>query len=259
MSKKIEIEIKCPYCHIQNKGERWDFIDTRSNPELKTAVRSGEAFIYKCPSCDTPYDVDAPFAYFEPEKKFFLMYTNNKEDYEEALRVLKGEEESMLSEVRAVLDEILTDETYAKRLVFGRDELFEKLTLLDHGLDDGIMELLKIAYGQKIASRRNGDVAAAVTGKGTTTYAQSGTGKKTPEFDYLRFFLDDETKIGCLYLMKDNKRIAKLNTSRVVYNQVLERYGAEVHEREKNQVEINFRWAFDLLQADREKQMAAWE
>ena len=154
MSQYSMEKVTCPYCHIQHEFKKWKFIDTGNDPDIADEVRSGELFKFECPSCTSTYDMNYPFAYHDPENKLFIMYANNSDDYEKAKLILNGDNRS---DIEAV-NEILSTQGYKKRLVFGREEFYEKLLLFDRGLDDGVMEIVKLIYGENLTRNQKEDL-----------------------------------------------------------------------------------------------------
>ncbi len=209
-------KVTCPYCHIQHEFKKWMLIDTGSDPDLADGVRSGETFKFVCPSCESSYDMNYPFAYHEPENRLLIMYANNSDDYEKARRILSGEEQSE----HEVINEILSTRGYKKRLVFGREEFYEKLLLFDRGLDDGVMEIVKLIYGDKLASTQKEDL-----------------------FDAIRYFKDDENEKGVFYLMKEGQRAGKVNMDEKVYDWVISNYFDKIIGALDNAFIVNFFWA----------------
>ena len=221
MSESFMEKVTCPYCHIQHEFKKWILIDTGSDPDLYDEVRSGETFKFVCPSCTSTYDMNYPFAYHEPENRLFIMYANNSEDYEKARRILSGE---VPSEQEAI-NEILGRQGYKKRLVYGREEFYEKLLLFDRGLDDGVMEIVKLIYGENLAKTQKEDL-----------------------FDAVRYFKDDEKEDGVFFLMKEGQRVGKVNIDEKIYDWVISNYFDRIIENISDTFIVNFFWARNVVQ-----------
>ena len=214
-------KVTCPYCHIQHEFKKWTVIDTGSDPDLYDQVRSGEIFKFECPSCTSTYDMNYPFAYHEPESRLFIMYANNRDDYEIARLILSGEKQSD----NETVNELVNKQDYTKRLVFGREEFYEKLLLFDRGLDDGVMEIVKLVYGENLARTQQEDL-----------------------FDSIRYFKDDETDAGVFFLMKEGQRAGKVNFDKKTYEWVISHYRDRIDEKIENAFIVNFFWALDVMQ-----------
>ena len=221
MSESVMENVTCPYCHIQHQFQKWLLIDTGSDLGIADEVRNGELFKFVCPSCKSSYDMNYPFAYHDPENSLLIMYANNRDDYENARLILSGEKRSE----NEGINEILSRQGYKKRLVFGREEFYEKLLLFDRGLDDGVMEIVKLVYGDKLARTQKEDL-----------------------FDAIRYFKDDNNDDGVFFLMKNGQRAGKINIDEKIYDWVIGNYFDSIVEKISNAFIVNFFWARDVVQ-----------
>ena len=114
---------QCPACGTRFDLQRQDLINIRLNPELKSAVVSGELFLQECPQCGRRHLVTWPMVYLDPEEKLLLM----------------------LSDKPLVLSET---EGYTARLVSRPGDMIEKVKIFDAGLDDKAVELCKYVTKQ---------------------------------------------------------------------------------------------------------------
>ena len=220
MSESSMEKVTCPYCHIQHEFKKWILIDKGSDPGIDDAVRSGELFIFECPSCKSSYDMNYPFAYHEPDNKLLILYANNSDDYENAKLILSGEKKPESNAIQ----QILNVPGYKKRLVFGREEFYEKLLLFDRGLDDGVMEIAKLVYGENLARTQKEDL-----------------------FDSIRYFKDDETEEGVFFLMKEGQRVGKVNFDEKIYDWVISKYFDKIVEKIRDSFIVNIHWALDIV------------
>ena len=220
MSESSMEKVTCPYCHIQHEFKKWILIDKGSDPGIDDAVRSGELFIFECPSCKSSYDMNYPFAYHEPDNKLLILYANNSDDYENAKLILSGEKKPESNAIQ----QILNVPGYKKRLVFGREEFYEKLLLFDRGFDDGVMEIVKLFYGEKLAQNQKEDL-----------------------FDTIRYFKDDETEEGVFFLMKEGQRVGKVNFDEKIYDWVISKYFDKIVEKIRDSFIVNIHWALDIV------------
>ena len=63
MSQSSMSEITCPACGSKHEFKVWDSINTKQDPELKEAVRTGDAFRYTCPDCGATALLNYNFLY----------------------------------------------------------------------------------------------------------------------------------------------------------------------------------------------------
>lgn len=130
------LEMDCPHCGKPMSFSRFDYVNTEIQPEMLQKVRDGEAFASVCSHCGKKSMADYSFLYYEPSALFMMYYAADKEDYEKAWKMLTGQdEENRLDEEKLC--------GVKKRLVTSREAFREKLMILDGGLDDRVIELMK--------------------------------------------------------------------------------------------------------------------
>ena len=111
---------------------------------MRYKVRSGEAFRFDCPECKTGVNVNYDILYHQPEDKLMIHYCTTKEGYDEAYAILNGELSDQEPTQKALKDLLAGGtEDYVKRLVPSQNQLREKLTIFDNGLDDRVIEFTK--------------------------------------------------------------------------------------------------------------------
>lgn len=129
-------EMACPHCGEPMAFSRFDYINTETQPEMIQKVRDGEAFASICSRCGKKSMADYSFLYYQPSALFMMYYAADQDDYEKAWKMLTGQDES-----RRLDEEKLRG--VKKRLVISREAFREKLMILDGGLDDRVIELMK--------------------------------------------------------------------------------------------------------------------
>ncbi len=128
-----EPSFACLQCGKTFSFHRHDKIDTGKDPSMKEKVRNGEAFAVTCPSCGWHTHMDYSFLYREEESHTLIYYANTKEIYESAYRYMTGRTGPGWESIRG----------WIRRVVTSREDLLEKLLILDGGLDDRIIEIMK--------------------------------------------------------------------------------------------------------------------
>ena len=136
MSRKREITITCPACGKESPFIMWDSINTMINPEMKQAVRDRSAFKFECPHCRNVSYVDYSTLYHQMEDNLMIYYVQNPEDVSRTCDLFSGDIKF------GSVD--LQKEGYRLRVVRSLNELLEKLRIFDTGLDDRVIELLKV-------------------------------------------------------------------------------------------------------------------
>lgn len=128
------LSIQCPQCHGTFAFTTYPAIDTKDDVMWAEKVRTGDAFLGKCPHCGWETHYDYSFLYKEREKNFLMYYAANEEDYKKGYAMMTGHDPMV------DWDKI---SAWTRRVVTSRADVLEKLMILDDGLDDRIIEILK--------------------------------------------------------------------------------------------------------------------
>lgn len=137
MSLKNTQKIKCPDCGTEGEFTIWQSINTKLNPQAKEDLLSGKLFAYTCPKCKKVHYVNYGLLYHQMEKQLMIYYAISKEDEKEILDTFdKMENGDMLPGMES------TD--YTCRVVHSQNQLREKAYIFDIGLDDRVVEIMKV-------------------------------------------------------------------------------------------------------------------
>lgn len=137
MSLKNTQKIKCPDCGTEGEFTIWQSINTKLNPQAKEDLLSGKLFAYTCPKCKKVHYVNYGLLYHQMEKQLMIYYAISKEDEKEILDTFaKMENGDMLPGMES------TD--YTLRVVHSQNQLREKAYIFDIGLDDRVVEIMKV-------------------------------------------------------------------------------------------------------------------
>ena len=137
MSMEHEELVKCSKCGHEDGFIIWQSLNATLNPEAKADMMGNGLFEHKCPKCG---HVDS--------YTYDLLY----HDMESMLMIQLCESEDCVAEYIAMFDDlskktddlIKMDDDYTLRLVNSRNDLREKVYIFDQGLDDRIIELMKL-------------------------------------------------------------------------------------------------------------------
>lgn len=138
MSKEYIEEIKCPDCGTIGEFVVWESLNTMLNPEEKPKLMSGELFEYVCPKCGSKNCVDYGMLYHQMEDNFMIEYCQNAEKVEETIETIDKITRGGLGGLPAMSDD------YKYRIVFSHNQLKEKIYIFDQGLDDRVIEVMKL-------------------------------------------------------------------------------------------------------------------
>lgn len=138
MSKSTLISAQCPHCNADIEFPYYDDVNVEQNPELKEAILSGDFFKYVCPHCGEEISTVGPLLYHDPNVPTLIYMVPQGFDYSV----------EQLDEMLGLIDGMEGDRSshYTARIVTSIDKLLEKIYIQEAGLDDHLVELVKLAY-----------------------------------------------------------------------------------------------------------------
>ncbi len=207
------LDLTCESCGGKFPFTTRPAIDTGVLPSMKEMVRSGEAFLGVCPHCGAKSYYDYSFLYKERETNTILYYAASEENLQEACRLLTGYHAAVpWSSISS----------WRRRVVTSRGDFAEKLRLLDAGLDDRVMEILK-------------------------ALAYSSLRQKKPELAVERVQFEERNGTYGLCIYSEGKLYMALGFDRAMYEQVKNRYASLMAAHEREDVLVDRDWALKLL------------
>lgn len=135
MANEIVIEGKCPNCDADKKVSRVEIINTAQDTGLKEALLSGEYFSERCDACGENFTAATPLIYYDPNLHTMIQFVPGRET-DEALLIHDIQKAFELAEIDQ-------KSRFTRRVVREVNLLIEKMHLLDAGLDDRVVELVK--------------------------------------------------------------------------------------------------------------------
>ncbi len=113
-----------PCSHCGHKGDYivWDSVNTERNPELADKVKDESLFAWTCPHCGHKETVWYPCLYHDMKRRFMVYYCDDPKI--DVPRDLKGQ-------------------GYLLRLTRTPEEFIEKILVLEQGLDDRAIAMMK--------------------------------------------------------------------------------------------------------------------
>ena len=139
-------KIVCENCGRQHKVKIYDVVDVRRDPKLKKKVIKDELQLSRCPFCGEFTRLDYDLTYIDPSNMITISLANTKDMYHEALETLdprlldEDDPEDVL--LKAYL------ENSVRRIVRNSTQLAEKALIFDKGLDDRVIEIIKVIYAK---------------------------------------------------------------------------------------------------------------
>ena len=140
MSKEETITIKCPKCGKEGKYVVWHSLNSKLSPEAKEDLLSGKLFSYKCSDCGEVTSVIYDFLYHEmDEYGTMIQLASSDENYNATVKNF-----DMIVNNQLMPEMPNMAEKYRFRIVDSVNNLREKVYIFDQGLDDRVIELMKI-------------------------------------------------------------------------------------------------------------------
>ena len=138
MSSKSEEMITCPDCGKDGEFTIWHSINSQLDPEAKVDMMSGKIFEFVCPHCKSVHNVDYGFLYHQMEDQIMIQYSTTDEDATKGIEIF----EEMTND--DMIGGLTIDVDYTYRIVRSQNQLREKVYIFDQGLDDRVIELMKV-------------------------------------------------------------------------------------------------------------------
>lgn len=139
MSMEREVKITCPECGTEGDFTLWQSVNTQLDPEAKQKVLSGELFQFKCPKCGSVTNVNYDLLYHQMDDQLMIQVASTDEE----LRVASESFDKFI-DGSFLPGFSLLEQDYCFRIVRNLNQLREKIYIFDQGLDDRIIEVLKV-------------------------------------------------------------------------------------------------------------------
>jgi len=154
MSKISTETFECPKCNTKSEFERWHSLNADLSPDAKDKLLAGKLFSVTCPECKTVSQVVYPLLYHDMTRKALIQLVFSEEEAEG----FKENTTSVFLNAPGSSDDIKEKAAdYIFRAVFSSNELMEKVHIIDSGLDDRIIEIMKLMI-QAMASESNPEI-----------------------------------------------------------------------------------------------------
>lgn len=150
-------EFVCPACTAQLTATLARGIHAKRVPQVRAQVLRGELHVARCNTCGVHIDVQREVTYTDFERGHWVHVARPDQLGEWGAVEARALElfDLYMTNGPAILHDVARQ--FRVRVVFDLDELREKLQIWDAGLDDGIVECIKLACLREHASLRSAD------------------------------------------------------------------------------------------------------
>jgi hypothetical protein len=130
--------VTCP-CGTTFVVDAAESVNVRRLPQLRDDILASRLHRARCPGCAVESTVEKDFLYADPDRNFYCKVQPRGDRYQWA-----QEAETLDKGVARMPEGMSPSAARTLRVAFGMDELREKILAQDAGLDDRIVELLKV-------------------------------------------------------------------------------------------------------------------
>ena len=222
MTKFHKDYVLCPHCASEEHVVMWDRVHVQEDPDLKERILKKDLQTFACSNCGETVIMAEPFLYVDSEAGQVFYYCPQ---YKELLENERERLETMVLPNAAELLALPEKEAdhYRLRLCTQYNDLLEKIHLQAAGLDDRLMELVKLAMRTRL---------------------MEAEGKNLSEI----YFIAAEADSLFFQVLEDESGWNSFETSREAYDNAVQlisgRLGAD-----QNWQLIDLQWALAFVQA----------
>ena len=142
MSQVSTQNVSCPHCNHEQNFTFWNSLNANLDPDAKQSLMDGSLFRFKCEKCGYEANVNYNILYhdMDHDTMVYLVDANSTED---VAKVMSAMSQYLIADKDAsgVSAELAKTRN---RVVANANRLREKAIILDAGLDDRIVEIVKL-------------------------------------------------------------------------------------------------------------------
>ncbi len=139
------IEEQCPFCSHSVKLPALSYINAEKDQALKLEAMNNQLFHARCPVCGSQIPLSNFLAYEDKPNHSVLYFEPDAESRKNLIRTIR----KRLQEKKRFAKQI------RYRITTVRDDFYEKVRILDCGLDDRVVELMKLCIRHYFSSQKN--------------------------------------------------------------------------------------------------------
>lgn len=207
-------ELECPKCGKKHTLRKYKTINVTEKTKMKEEIMKNRLFQFTCEDC----------GYMAP-----LTYDSLYVDSRHNLLIYMAP--VMTPEIETEIAALENEEGMALRLVDNINDLKEKIMIADNGLDDRIIELLKILYINQIKKEMENDTLLNIL------------------FDY-----NNDTY--CFLVFFQKKGIGKMALTKEFYKETEKKYKEAVRAHSEDKfMKVDMEWAGKVMFKDHRRMM----
>jgi hypothetical protein len=138
MSDIEMVEVTCLACNQPAQTTMWTSINVNIDPDLREQLLNGELFDFHCEHCGGITRLIYPFLYHDMANRFWIRIVFEPQDDQEYITSQPGFMAQLMM-------------GYRSRLVASLEEMKDKIQILEAGLDDRVVEVMKLYFKIKFS------------------------------------------------------------------------------------------------------------
>jgi hypothetical protein len=123
----------------------WSTINTDTDPKAAEKLIAGELFDDGCPKCGKVHPLNYPMVFHDPEQMVMISYILDAADYRDKV--------AEIEELFEDQPQVAPESGYRHRIVTTQNALREKAVIFYNGLDDRLVEMLKVIYSEQVLAQ----------------------------------------------------------------------------------------------------------
>lgn len=150
-------KIVCKECSCEYDVTVYESVNGAFDMQAEEKLLKGELFTHVCPKCGYVTSLSYPMLYHNMDKRFMIHICPVEDDVEECVKNINEAQK----QIDAQFPEKRMEKPYIFRIVPDENALREKAAIFSEGLDDRIIELLKLFFASNFRMR-SGSSASVV-------------------------------------------------------------------------------------------------
>lgn len=143
MSRCFKQILECPNCHHKQDFLVWYSLNNEEYPEVNQALKDGDLFSFQCEQSHHRFFIDRHFVYHMVAEKMIVHLILDAKDEEMTYQQVRHLQNISSEHHQNIEDSYDKSDVIEQRIVRHFEDLLEKITVAETGLDDHVIELMK--------------------------------------------------------------------------------------------------------------------